>query len=232
MDTATAHEILGVRPDAGVAGINAAFQAAAKELDLGSEVGRRRLDQLIEARGRLLDDISSAGDAITLDPADIIELPRPGPAASATGQPGGRSALSDFLDNVVIYEDMGAPLPDAIIKWAVLAAVATMLGGVAMLVRLGDSIEGYPNLRVPGTVLLVLGVVLLPAAFGLQAVRELRGRYLAVGYLVVGSLTALPAVVLLIAVVIALLGLILVGVAGAIVSLGIMYLIIVMVAGD
>jgi hypothetical protein len=232
MDTATAHEILGVRPDAGMAGINAAFHAAAKELDLGSEVGRRRLDQLIEARGRLLDDISSAGDAITLDPADIIELPRPVAAASATGQSEGRSALSDFLDNAIDYEHMGAPLPGTIIKWAVLAAVATMLGGAAMLVRLSDDIDGYPNLRVPGTVLLVLGLMQLPAAFGLRAVRELRGRHMAVAYLVVASHTALPAAVLLLAVVIALVGLTLVGVLGAIVSLGIMYFIILMVAGD
>jgi hypothetical protein len=244
-----AGRMLGVRLDADQAEINAAFIKLSEDLDLSSADGRERLARLQRARRLLLADGSTeaqesknADDVITIDPADIVEVPAPNTPPSTSRsvvrrrrEPrrplDGASALRDFLDNdVAVHERMGAPLPSEVLTWAMLAAIGTMLSGLAFMV--GSDIKGYANLEGPGTALLVLSVALLLAALGLRAVRGLPGRFLAIAYLTVASLGALPAAALLLAAALVLAGTLVAGIASAIIGYWILVIVLAIIANS
>lgn len=218
MDVAEARTLLGVGANADASGINGAFRTAVVALDLAEPSHRLRLERLIEARewllGRLDDDTA---EAITLDPSDVIELfAEPRVSSGIDGQeeaqssPGADeqpspSALRDFLDRTVVHEQAGAPLPDALIRWAALAATATIAwGAIAIPLRpdghwsrilyvLGDQAAWLAEQsHRAAVVLILLGLLLFAAVFGLLGVRQERGRYVAAAHIGVSSLAAAP----------------------------------------
>lgn len=203
--------LLGVAIDATAEEIGAAFRLAAIRLDLADPTHALRLERLADARNVLIERLTDTAGEAAVEPAEDAESEPVAleedwcRASDEKSRTTDTSALRDFLSATVIHEHAGAPLPDALVRWAALAATATIAwGAVAIPLRphghwshilyvFGDQAawiaERSQNLAGG---FIALGVVLFATSFLLLGVRQMRGRYWAAAHIGLGTFAALP----------------------------------------
>jgi hypothetical protein len=119
---------------------------------------------------------------------------------------GSRSALDDFLHRTVVHEDAGAPMPRALVLYALLGAAATTALGVLGIAGVGDATSGFGGfIHAMAWIAAIVGVLLIASAMCLSrartaASRDWMGRQLVAGAVVPSIALVLFALYLLVAI--------------------------------
>lgn len=112
-------------------------------------------------------------------------------------QPAG-SALEDFLDRTVVYEEAGAPMPRSLIQCAFISALLTLgIGALGVISPIGGFAGVIDTIHQFGWIAVALGLGLVVGATALSHARSVRGRIWMRYQLGIGAIVPGIAVVLL-----------------------------------